>query len=56
MKTLELGGHCSRFPPWKRAWWQPYSDCKLQTRAGIRGWSKLMRTPISVIQINKRDY
>ena len=36
LKTLELGWHCPRCPPWLRAWWQPYADCRLQTSAGIR--------------------
>jgi len=46
LKTLELGGHCPRCPSWLRVWWQPYSDCRLQTSAGIRNWTKFMCTPI----------
>jgi len=53
-------------PPWLRAWWQPYSDCKLQTSEGTRDWAKFMCTPIiqifwfkltnSVIQFNQHNY
>jgi len=32
--------------PRLRAWWQPYSDCGLQTSAGVREWAKFMCTPI----------
>jgi len=28
------------FPTCLRAWWQPYTDCRLQTSAGIRDWAK----------------
>jgi len=44
LRTKELGEHCPRSPPWLRAWWQPYSDCRLQTSAGIRDWAKFMCT------------
>jgi len=42
------GGHCS---PWLRAWWQPYSDCRLQTSARIHDWAKFMRTPIGQFKL-----
>jgi len=47
LKTLEFWWwNCPVGPPWLRAWWQPYSDCELQTRVGIRDWTKFMCTPI----------
>jgi len=36
LKVLQLGEHCPRCSLWLRVWWQPYSDCRLQTSAGIR--------------------
>jgi len=46
MRTKELGGTLSLFSPWLRAWWQPYSDCRLQTSAGIPDLAKFICTPI----------
>ena len=31
--------------PWLHAWWQPYSNCGLQTSARNREWAKFMCTP-----------
>jgi len=39
MKTLKLGMVLPLCTTWLRAWWQPYSDCRLQTSAGIRDWA-----------------
>jgi len=47
--TLKLGmalPRCPPPPPRLRAWWQPYSDCGLQTSAGIHDWAKFLCTPI----------
>jgi len=39
--------YAPRSPPhWLRVWWQSYSDCRLQTSAGIRDWTKFMCTVI----------
>jgi len=46
LKTLELGVAFPRCAPQLSAWWQPYSDCRLQNSAGILDWTKFMRTPI----------
>jgi len=47
LKTLELGMALPRWPlPWLRAWWQPYSDSRLQISAGILDLAKFMRTPL----------
>jgi len=46
LRTLKLGWHCLVATPWLRSWWQPYSDCRLQTSAGIRDWAQSMGTPI----------
>jgi len=41
-KLWNWGWHYPVAPHWIRAWWQPYSDCGLQTSAGIRDWAKFM--------------
>jgi len=46
LQILELGVALPRCPPWLRSLWQPYSDCGLQTSAGIRDWVKFMCTSI----------
>ena len=42
LQTLELEVALPRCLPWLHALWQPYSDCRLQTSAGIRDWAKFM--------------
>jgi len=53
LQTLELGGHCPVATPWLRAWWQPHSDCRLQTSAGIR---QVHVYTDSVVQINQHNF
>jgi len=38
--------HSPLHSPWLRTWWQPYSECRLQTSTGVRDWVKFMCTPI----------
>jgi len=44
-KLYNRGG-IATLPPPLRALWQAYSDCGLQTSAGIRDWAKFMSTSI----------
>jgi len=46
LQTSELGVALPRCRPWLRALWQPCSDYRLQTSAGIRDLAKFMCTSI----------
>jgi len=46
-------GDIAPLPPWLRAWWQPHSDCRLQTSAGIR---QVHVYTDSVVQINQHNF
>jgi len=44
-ENFGIGVGIAPVAPWLRVWWQPYSDCRLQTSAGICDW-KFMYTPM----------